>query len=574
MFAAVAVADVPRLVSYSGKIAGAAGGTATMRVMLWDAPVGGVLLFSEIHAGVPLNNGVFSIMLGSETAGGVDDAALDATEVWLGINLGAGELAPRTRIGMVPYAAKARSAEQLVSPGTFDAVMRTDSLGNVDVDNHLNFALQTAPLITAGHNNTIDKRMWIAHSETFPTWGIQYRDLSSDGFAGDSIEFTAGDQTSPRMSFEVFSSRMHMMNSGGTENITLDSAAGGNITAAGTVSAANVHATTSAQALSFMAYMDTLDGTRFASLEANGGGGGILRTRDEAGVQTTIMGSSGAIGGFATLSRAGGGTGITLDAEVGAGPSSAGAQITVHQADGSTGVTIDGDATNADGGGAIQVRNNVSGARVSILGESTGTGGEISVFDADGTETIEMLGAESSTTGAQINLAKADGSVSISIDADFNGDGRIITDELQITGGSDLSEQFDITSSHGAIEPGMVVSINPNNPGELLVSSGAYDRTVAGVISGAGGVKTGLMMGQRGTVADGKHAVALTGRVWVHCDASSGAIQPGDLLTTAALPGHAMKVTDHARANGAILGKAMSSLESGQGLVLVLVSLQ
>ena len=35
-----------------------------------------------------------------------------------------------------------------------------------------------------------------------------------------------------------------------------------------------------------------------------------------------------------------------------------------------------------------------------------------------------------------------------------------------------------------------------------------------------------------------------------------------------------MKATDQARTAGAVLGKAMSSLESGRGLVLVLVSLQ
>ncbi len=35
-----------------------------------------------------------------------------------------------------------------------------------------------------------------------------------------------------------------------------------------------------------------------------------------------------------------------------------------------------------------------------------------------------------------------------------------------------------------------------------------------------------------------------------------------------------MKVVDYGRSQGAILGKAMSSLEDGRGLVLVLVSLQ
>ena len=73
---------------------------------------------------------------------------------------------------------------------------------------------------------------------------------------------------------------------------------------------------------------------------------------------------------------------------------------------------------------------------------------------------------------------------------------------------------------------------------------------------------------------DGDHPVALTGRVYVRCDASKNAIEPGDFLTTSELPGYAMKVTDHAKAQGAIIGKAMTSLVKGQGLVLVLVSLQ
>jgi hypothetical protein len=35
-----------------------------------------------------------------------------------------------------------------------------------------------------------------------------------------------------------------------------------------------------------------------------------------------------------------------------------------------------------------------------------------------------------------------------------------------------------------------------------------------------------------------------------------------------------MKVTDHAQAQGAIIGKAMSALKEGKGMVLVLVTLQ
>ncbi len=157
-------------------------------------------------------------------------------------------------------------------------------------------------------------------------------------------------------------------------------------------------------------------------------------------------------------------------------------------------------------------------------------------------------------------------------------------DVLEIDAGADLSERFDISSNSDLkkyidqkemkIMPGMVVSIDPNNPGKLLVNTKAYDTKVAGIISGAGNVQTGMMMGQRGSVADGVYPVALTGRVYCFVDATDNPVRPGDLLTTSGTPGHAMKVIDYTKAQGAILGKAMSSLDKGKGLVLVLVTLQ
>jgi hypothetical protein len=144
---------------------------------------------------------------------------------------------------------------------------------------------------------------------------------------------------------------------------------------------------------------------------------------------------------------------------------------------------------------------------------------------------------------------------------------------VEITGGSDFSEKFDINAE--SLEPGMIVSIDPKNPGQLTLCDSAHDKKVAGIVSGAGGVKPGMLMGQAGSVADGKHPVALTGRVYCWADAdANGAIEPGDMLTTSATPGHGMKVTDHARATGAVVGKAMTALEKGKGLVLVLVNLQ
>jgi len=151
--------------------------------------------------------------------------------------------------------------------------------------------------------------------------------------------------------------------------------------------------------------------------------------------------------------------------------------------------------------------------------------------------------------------------------------GKLSCSVLEITGGSDLAEPFEIQKPDD-IKAGMVMTIDPANPGKLKVCNEPYDRRVAGIVSGAGGVNPGMLMSQKGSKADGTTPIALSGRVYCFADASSGSIKPGDLLTTSETPGHAMKVKDYDRAHGAILGKAMTRLESGKGLVLVLVTLQ
>ena len=149
--------------------------------------------------------------------------------------------------------------------------------------------------------------------------------------------------------------------------------------------------------------------------------------------------------------------------------------------------------------------------------------------------------------------------------------GRTVTSAVEITGGGDLVEGFD--SREGVLEAGTVVIIDSDNPGQLKTSSSAYDRKVAGVISGAGGVNHGIRMGQHG-VMDGENLVAMTGRVYVKCTTENGPIEAGDLLTTSSRLGHAMRGSDIERSFGAVIGKAMTTLAEGEGLVLVLVNLQ
>jgi hypothetical protein len=150
-------------------------------------------------------------------------------------------------------------------------------------------------------------------------------------------------------------------------------------------------------------------------------------------------------------------------------------------------------------------------------------------------------------------------------------EGNVSMTSCTIRGGADLAEPFAM--SHGGVEPGAVVVIDSEHPGKLKRSTHAYDKKVAGIVSGANGIKPGISMIQEDMLEAGEN-VALSGRVFVKAETSAGAIEPGDLLTTSSKPGCAMKAADHSQAQGAILGKAMTGLTDGEGMVLVLVTLQ
>jgi len=149
------------------------------------------------------------------------------------------------------------------------------------------------------------------------------------------------------------------------------------------------------------------------------------------------------------------------------------------------------------------------------------------------------------------------------------GDVILTTGDIRLTG-ADCAEEFDVENDE-AIEPGMVIVIGDDE--RLQRCTRAYDRAVAGVVSGAGGYRPGIVLGS--VVSNEKRVrLALTGRVYCRVDASYSPIAIGDLLTTSPAPGHAMKACDSVRAFGAVIGKALRPLDDGAGLIPILVALQ
>ncbi len=137
-------------------------------------------------------------------------------------------------------------------------------------------------------------------------------------------------------------------------------------------------------------------------------------------------------------------------------------------------------------------------------------------------------------------------------------------------GNADCAEEFDIADPHSA-EPGTVMVLSEE--GVLRESHQAYDKRVAGVISGAGSYRPGIVLDKQ--VSKTKRIpIGLLGKVYCKIDAQSSPIEVGDLLTTSCIPGHAMKASDPLKAFGSVIGKALRPLKEGRGLIPILIALQ
>jgi hypothetical protein len=89
--------------------------------------------------------------------------------------------------------------------------------------------------------------------------------------------------------------------------------------------------------------------------------------------------------------------------------------------------------------------------------------------------------------------------------------GNITTEGDIILKNADFAEEFDIEES-AEVEPGTVMVLDQD--GTLRPSESAYDKRVAGVISGAGDYKPGIILDKQQLLSNRK-PVALVGKVYL-----------------------------------------------------------
>jgi hypothetical protein len=150
----------------------------------------------------------------------------------------------------------------------------------------------------------------------------------------------------------------------------------------------------------------------------------------------------------------------------------------------------------------------------------------------------------------------------------FDGDVEVTGDIRFLSHHGDCAEDFDLAE---AADPGTVMVLG--EAGALRQSHQAYDKRVAGVISGAGSYKPALVLDKQESQTS-RVPIGLVGKVYCKVDAQAGPIEIGDLLTTSSTPGHAMKASDPLKAFGSVIGKALEGLREGRGLIPILIALQ
>jgi hypothetical protein len=556
--------------TYQGQLKTASGpvnGICDLQFSLWDAagsgspPTGGAQIgATHTLPAVTVTNGLFTVILntGSEFGG----AAFTGEARWLQVAVrcpaGTGTyatLSPRQALTATPYALS------LMPNATINGLTNT---GN------LSFGNATRQMLN----------LWgTRYGVGVQSYDLYFRTDTDAGFAwyagGAHRDAHYDPGCSGPFCVDPGLTLMTLDRSGGLKINTPVTA--GAVTAA-TVDAGTVSATTNA----------ALPGPAVAGV--NNGSGYALY--GEAASGTAVLGVNNSSSMSAVRAKnTGGGPGVYADATsgtavLGVNNSDSMSAVTGRSAGGSPGVegisSFQGCSIHLNelGGPRSSNRTNWAGFCVGVYGESQGIiqGAGVRGFSEmrPGVEGVSVSGIGVSGSSTSGYAGHFDGRVRVQGDLEFTGN---------LVGGNKLGYVSDFALNDGqeALSAGDVVAVvGYTTPvvgtipvARVIKASSPYQTGVVGVVD-QHVIPGNALQFHDEPAAPGEYLNIVTLGMYrgIKVDAGFAAIHAGDLLVSSPHAGYAMKATDRTQAIGAIVGKALGDLATGEGALPVIVTLQ
>ncbi|MEM6337747.1 MAG: hypothetical protein AAF752_14345, partial [Bacteroidota bacterium] len=404
--------------NYQGFIQDSSGplnGSADFVFALFSAQTGGKAIWTESQDGVDINDGVYQVQLGAEEALTTD---LFTDPVWLEITFEGTVLSPRTQLLSAPTAFVSKALElpygaQDDSDFTFSISNEKASGGTALIGRHV----QTSNWGTIGSSETgvfgqagtvgdyairaftatdayAGYFQQLSNGASRPALYVQTRGAEAGRFADGSVAVYEGNDREANLSPDV-------------------SGAGGLVLAKDGVTRVDLRGAESSTTGSILRMYD-VSSTNTVEVDAQGAGNSgevVLYGADGAPAAQLYGTVSTTTGGrlrlYQNAPTGTGPSGVILDAEASDGQ---GAAMWMYDGNGTNTVYFDAQDGSGDNGGLLTLKNGAGTTTIRIDAQevSTQTAGQITLYDGDGNSVIEL-------------------------DADRNGDGRVTTQELEIT---------------------------------------------------------------------------------------------------------------------------------------------
>jgi hypothetical protein len=249
---------------------------------------------------------------------------------------------------------------------------------------------------------------------------------------------------------------------------------------------------------------------------------------------------------------------------------------------------IVGQVASNSGVGVQGVAGSTTGSTIGLLGQTFSPNG-VAVVGSGVAQSCTTTGGNTTCVpvpgngiGGEFQTSKG-GTLLLGqvVDQNFNATnvfrvdatGKGFFDGGTATSGADFAESVDVEGDFASYAPGDLMTVDPARDRRFQRVAQPYSTLVAGIYA----TKPGILATPH-TMNDSRLAseipLAMVGIVPCKVTDQNGPIHRGDLLVSSSTPGHAMKGTDRNRMLGAVVGKALGSLDHGTGVIEVLVTLQ